>query len=260
MGKRTLLWAIVAIAVVLMAAVPEPGQAQGPHRAALVVDFGDGRVIVRLVEFAEESITGVELLQRSGLDVALLPGFGIGTALCAVEGVGCPPTPQECFCACRGTPCRYWSYFQWREDGWVYSPVGAGDRRLRDGDADGWVWGDGKTPPGVASWEEILARAAVPSPAPTSPPPSATPSPSPVPTVLPSPTAPPADTPAPRTPASTGAVPSALPTATALPTAVPSPAVPDQARRPPRVSVEAWAFGGTVLAFLALWLWVRRRR
>ncbi len=259
-GKRQLWWAIAAISVLAVALVPGPGEAQGPHRAALVVDFGDGRIVVRLVEFAEESITGVELLQRSGLDVALLPGFGIGTALCAIEGVGCLPMPQECFCACRGTPCRYWSYFQWSDAGWIYSPVGAGERHLRDGDADGWVWGDGKTPPGLATWEEMLAQAAAPTPTPTSPAPPATPSPSLVPTVPPSPTVSPSATPALRMLSPTEAVPSPIPSATPLPTAVPSPAAPEKGRRPLRVSLEAWAFGGTVLVFLALWLWVRRRR
>ncbi|MGC9025301.1 MAG: hypothetical protein ACP5NB_10840, partial [Chloroflexia bacterium] len=141
-----------------------PSWAQGPHQAALVVDFGDGRVLVRVVSFAEETISGVDLLRRSGLEVAMVSG-GIGTAVCAIEGVGCPPTPQECFCECRGTPCRYWAYFHLRDGAWVYADRGAADRRLGDGDVDGWVWGDGRIPPPLLTWEEI--RAAAPPPAPT---------------------------------------------------------------------------------------------
>jgi len=261
--QKRIRWTIVLLFLGLAGlAFPGPLRAQAPHRAALVVDFGDGRVLVRLVEFAEESIRGVDLLERSGLEVALLPGFGTGTALCAIEGVGCPPTPQECFCACRGTPCHYWSYFQWSDGRWLYSPVGAGDRWLRDGDIDGWVWGDGRTPPAIGGWEEILARAGADVPATTAPSPSPTPTPSSAPSPLPSIT-PALASPVPaRTILPATATPSPLPSASASATAAypfPPPST-TEASGSLRVSPEAWAFGGMLLLLLALWFWVRRRR
>ncbi|MGC8873158.1 MAG: hypothetical protein ACP5SI_01750, partial [Chloroflexia bacterium] len=64
MERHRPLWcALVLILVFLPATLPVAGNTQELHRAVLVVDFGDGRVVVRVVEFAEESITGVDLLQ-----------------------------------------------------------------------------------------------------------------------------------------------------------------------------------------------------
>lgn len=259
--------------------------AQSLHHAALVVDFGDGRVLVRVVPFAEETISGVDLLRRSGLDVAIMENLGGGAALCAVEGVGCPPTPQDCFCQCRGGTCRYWSYFHLQGGAWTYAGTGAAGRALRDGDVDGWVWGDGRTAPPLLTWEEIWARSgAQPTLAPPPlPPASATPVP---PTATPSrPTAapataspPPATVPPSARPAATAAPPpSAWPTAR-LPTAPPPPrqetaapttsptATPPPVAPPPGSAAggfspgAALAFAGLVLAFLALGLWVRRRK
>ena len=268
---RSCWLAVVLLLLVGVGAPVDARAAQGEHRAALVVDFGDGRVVVRLVVFAEDSISGVELLQRSGLDVALLPGFGNGTALCAVEGVGCAPTPQECFCQCRGKPCRYWSYFHLQQGAWVYAGTGAGSYRLKDGDVEGWVWGDGQTAPPLLTWEEILqqARPAEPTPVPPTPVPSAT--------VLPPAATPPAPSPS-APPHATAASPTegvSWPT----PTSVDSPYLPSPA--PGSISPSPvygggdrgggeissrplpWAtlgFGGTVLLLAGIWLWVRRRR
>lgn len=254
-----------------------PTTAQEQRQAALVVDFGDGRVLVRVVSFAEETISGVDLLRRSGLDVAMVSG-GLGTAICAIEGVGCPPTPQECFCGCRGGTCRYWAYFHLRDGAWVYADRGAADRRLGDGDVDGWVWGDGKTPPPLFTWEEIRAAAyspvptAVPSPFPTGRPSTPASSPALSPTGAPAPAAPtdtprgypPTRTPTTRTPDTPGGY---------SPTGVPSPslrslspasATPLPAGNPPSAggffSPAALAFLGMVLLLLGLVLWARRRR
>ncbi len=186
--KRTLLPGLLAL-MLLLAGRPAL-RAQAPsHQAAVVVVLEDGRVIARLVSFEEETISGQDLLERSGLDVALVGGLGPGgVAVCAIEGVGCPPTPQECFCRCRGGgECRYWSYFSLEEGAWVYSPIGAAARRLGDGDVDGWVWGDGSDPPPALTWAEIVALAGVAAP-------TATPVPTPPPTSLPpSPTPPPGE-------------------------------------------------------------------
>jgi hypothetical protein len=272
-----LLWMAMA------AAVPLPAVAQSPHHAALIVDFGDGRVVVRVVSFTGETISGVELLQQSGLDVAVLVNPGGGAALCAVEGVGCAPTPQECFCQCRGTPCSYWSYFHLQEGAWVYAGMGAANHVLRDGGVDGWIWGDGRTPPPLLAWDEIWARAGAAGPTPL-PPPTAPPRP-PASAVPPPTTVPPTARPATRAPETSGGptvpptvlhqptpVPAALTMEASPPASSPSPLVRETSRPAPTPAPPAaestggipWgslaAFGGLVLLLAALGLWMRRRR
>lgn len=271
-------WAGLGLLLLLLfGGVPRPaGAFQEGRRAALVVDLGDGRVIARVVSFSEESISGEELLRRSGLNVALTGGLGAGVALCAVEDVGCPPTPQDCFCQCRGTDCTYWNYYHLQDGQWTYAPVGASSHRLGDGDVDAWVWGDGQTPPPLLSWDDILALAARPAePAPTEPPPptelpppTATPvPPSPTSTPQPSATIPPTHASTPVHTASQTPQPSATPAPTATGAATaPHPATPPPTPTPEPAAASGTGlpsllgFGGLVLLLLLLWWWVRRRR
>jgi hypothetical protein len=269
--------------------IPASAAAQAPHHAALIVDFGDGRVIVRVVAFTGETISGLEILQRSGIDIAVMVNPGGGAALCAVEGVGCAPTPQECFCQCRGTPCHYWSYFHLQDGGWVYAGMGTADHVLYDGDVDGWVWGDGRTPPPLLTWEEIWAQGGtaqptVPPPLPTatSQPPTAAMPPTVAPTtsaitptlvpsssplvsstVLPTPTRPsmsPTAGPALLATATptVAATSSPLEQETTLSTPAPTPPVETAGEGVPWGSLAT--FGGLALLLVILGLLVRRRR
>jgi hypothetical protein len=110
------------------------------NRAGLVITFSEGRTQSFCVEFTEESITGMELLQRSGLTVVTDAFGGVGAAVCQIDGEGCDD-PGNCFCKCAGGTCAYWAYFQLHDGAWFYSPQGSGLRTVRDGDTDGWVWG-----------------------------------------------------------------------------------------------------------------------
>ncbi len=285
--RRDLLVALLLLVVLSAAARPLPAAAQAEHHAGLVVDFRDGRVIVRVVAFTGDSITGVELLQRSGLSVALLAG----AAVCAVEDVGCAPTPQDCFCQCRGGECLYWSYFHLEGGAWVYAPTGAASHILRDGDVDGWVWGSGQTAPPLLTWEQIWALAGPAAPVQVPPsaepgrPPTgmpATPSASPTVPTAPVDTAapPPTEEVSPRpvawaSPAAlaTEAVPAVRPSAAPLPTATETPPIVTAlgGAHPPGQGAStggaadgglytALGFGGLVLLLLGLWLGVRWRR
>ena len=117
------------------------------RHAGLVVVFDDGRTETRCVEFAEESISGAELLERSGLEVVFSGFGGLGSAVCRIDGVGCSD-PGDCFCQCRGADCAYWSYWGFRDGAWRIFGVGPSQRDVRDGDVDGWVWGSGRVGPG----------------------------------------------------------------------------------------------------------------
>jgi hypothetical protein len=165
---RALAWSRWLAPLVLAAAVGTTSSvlAQGlpPHRAGLVVVHGDGRVVTRCVTFTEESISGAEVLRRSGLAVVFTSYGGLGYGVCAIDGEGCE-AGRDCFCQCRTTPCAYWIYSHRQSDGsWVVSGVGASSWSLSDGDVDGWVWGDGSVIPPDLGLEEICASSAESSP------------------------------------------------------------------------------------------------
>jgi len=137
----------------------KPEAAQAESRAALIVQFGDGSYVTRCVSFAGDSISGLELLTRSGLPAALWGG-----AVCRIQDEGCDYPVQPCFCQCKGSSCQYWSYWHWRPDSvssspgsgaWAYSQIGSGDYPVRHGDIDAWLWGNAQTSPVELSFGAI---------------------------------------------------------------------------------------------------------
>jgi hypothetical protein len=145
-------------------AVPVHARQPDPHQAGLVVVHGDGSVASACVAFSEESISGAELLRRSGVEVTLGDYGGLGYGVCAIGDEGCP-AGRDCFCQCRGRPCAYWVYSHRQPDGsWAASGVGASTWQVRDGDVDGWVWGDGSAAPLIVAFEQVCPDGA-PQPA-----------------------------------------------------------------------------------------------
>lgn len=117
------------------------------HRAGLVVTFGDKSSRLFCIEFAEDSITGLELIKRAGIPLVLSVS---GEAVCSVDGEG-SSDPTNCFALCAGGgSCQYWAYYRWSSGAWQYSSVGAAARTVHDGDIDGWAWGPGGLSSGAA--------------------------------------------------------------------------------------------------------------
>jgi hypothetical protein len=163
---------ILSLFLIAVLVAPIYAQQPDPQRAGVVVVHGDGSVASACIAFAEESISGADLLRRSGLEVVLSGYGGLGYGVCAIGGEGCP-AGQDCFCQCRGNPCAYWVYSHRRPDGsWAISGSGASAWQVQDGDVDGWVWGDGSTAPPGVSFEQVCppeaaqptASTAVPEP------------------------------------------------------------------------------------------------
>lgn len=204
---RYLLALLLLLALVLPAASPIPLAAQRPGGAGLVIRHGDGRVVVYYVEFPEPEITGLELLLRSGASVTLANFAGLGAAVCAIDGEGCPA--ENCFCQSYTAPAFYWHYYRLDASGsWVLQQVGPSSRRIRDGDVDGWAWTAGESGLPPTSIEQIAARLGVDRTAAATP---VTTQPTRTLPPLASPTAPPisASTPSPELPAGPDATPSA---------------------------------------------------
>jgi hypothetical protein len=188
--------ALVLLAVI-SSGLPDV-QAQSGNRAGLVVRFGDGSLVTRCIEFSESEISGYDLLTRAGLNVVAAFDSGMGAAICAIEGTGCPV--ESCLtCA---TP-KYWSYWHLADGSWTYSQGGSSIYKVRNGAVEGWAWGNGDPPPATAL-DQICA-----------PPPTDTPSP-------------PTDTPIP--PTDTPLPPTDIP---APPTATPTPSAPTATSPPP---------------------------
>lgn len=207
----------------LMALFGGEAAADGPNRAGIVVAFGDGRTSAVCVEFAEDEITGAEMLKRSGFPLVLAGGPG-GAAVCKISDVGCD-NPDDCFCACHGADCRYWAYYTLDGGAWKYSNIGSSQRKVRTGDVDGWAWGSGKAgegaQPELRTFEEVCPPPTA-IPPPTAVPPADTPAPAP------SPLAPPTSetsAPAPAPTATAGTAPPTAAAASIAATAAPTKAV-----------------------------------
>jgi len=114
------------------------------HHAGIVVDYGDGSFETACVSFSEPTMSGLDLLDRSGI-----PNERDANGLITRIGdVGCPAMNPWC------VPPYYWSY--WHQDAggtWQVSPSGAGDSTITDGSVDGFAWVDWNMwpapPPGI---------------------------------------------------------------------------------------------------------------
>jgi hypothetical protein len=147
--------------------------ADEPNQAGLVVQFEDGRVETRCVSFEGDQITGADLLALSGLDAIVDPSSGMGVTVCQIQGEGCPYPAEPCFCQCMGGgDCAYWNYF-FRDVGeanWTYSALGAAIHKTKPGSVEGWVWGDGHSPPAQELTFELICAPPTPDPTATSEP------------------------------------------------------------------------------------------
>lgn len=174
---------LLAFTVLIVALLAySPSGASDANRVAVVVDFGNGQVASRCVSFSEETITGFDALERTGLPVETDFQTG-GAAVCRIDQQGCPS--DDCFCSCRGGgDCLYWSYWHLADGVWHYSSAGSALYRVGDGAIEGWAWGLGSvtqaSPPPIVSFSDVCATEPTPTPTQT-----ATPSRTATPVILP---------------------------------------------------------------------------
>jgi hypothetical protein len=139
------------------------------HRAAVIVDTG-GSVHKVVITFTEDSITGIDALQRAGANPVIY-AMGPGAAVCRLFGVGRDAGPN-CLGGTDGDN-NYWAY--WRapagSGAFSYSRVGGGAAQVHDGDVEGWKFGTGSAP----TYVSLASLTAPPPPPPTSRPPATTP-------------------------------------------------------------------------------------
>jgi hypothetical protein len=155
---------VIALAVLFAAGAllgPNPAEAQGESRAGLVVAHGDGRMAYALVTFDGESISGEELLDRSGLPVTEVSFGGLGVAVCAIEETGCD------IGECRKRVCQgpqrddpYWQYFTSNGDGsWHVAALGISGDQVENGQVRALIWSAGEPEFPSPSLDQLAAKA-----------------------------------------------------------------------------------------------------
>lgn len=138
-----------------------PAFAQQPNVAGLIVDYGDGRMSYAVIPFEEEQINGLDLLNRSGLDVVTVGFGGLGDAVCQVGNTGC--SVDDCrtrMCQTSDPESPFWQFSKLGAGGeWQFVATGASGANVRDGDIYAWSWvGTTPTLP-VMTIDELTERA-----------------------------------------------------------------------------------------------------
>lgn len=134
----------VVAALLLGAAAATPASAQTPtpdstRTPALTTCSGVWVVVESSLSCATDHETGLMALDSAGHRVEQS-----GSMICRIDG-----SPEQCKVALTA----YWSYWQSHRqaDGsygpWEYATTGAGTYEPAAGDAEGWSFGDGQTPP-----------------------------------------------------------------------------------------------------------------
>jgi hypothetical protein len=141
--------------------IPRLTMAQEANVAGLVIDYGDNRVSYAIIPFEEERINGVDLLNRSGLDIVTVGFGGMGDAVCQIDDTGCPV--DECrarMCQTSDPDSAFWQFSKLSGDGtWQLVATGASGARVQDGDIYGWSWTGTDPDLPVLSIDELAARA-----------------------------------------------------------------------------------------------------
>ncbi|HET6314564.1 MAG TPA: hypothetical protein VFH60_12080, partial [Chloroflexia bacterium] len=194
------------------------GSAQSESHAGLVVQFADGTTNTYCLAFTGESITGLDLLLKTGLDVTAETQGALGGWICKIGPDGCNFPEQPCACQSYVLGGKYWVYSHLKDGVWKTSQLGASNYKVRDGEVEGWAWSTGKGPSVTPSFAELCAAVlpAPPEPTATNPPPPPPPTNTPLPPL-------PTDTPVPPTSTPQPPAPTATPRPRLTPTPAPAP-------------------------------------
>lgn len=113
----------------------------------LVIQFAPGDTIIREVRFSTPSITGLQALQMTDLEIVTMDS-GYGPYVCSINGFG----------SCTDFS-KYWDYQYLDGNAWEEYPVGANGSTLVDGAVEGWMfhaYGDGDALPDYTNLESAI--------------------------------------------------------------------------------------------------------
>lgn len=102
-------------------------------RAGIVVKKSDGSIKNTCVEFDGETISGLDLLKKSGFNPKIENGFVV-----SIDGEG------DKSAGSLSSTDPFWSYWRW-DNTWKFYNAGAGYTKIADGNVDGWEFGRGQS-------------------------------------------------------------------------------------------------------------------
>jgi hypothetical protein len=155
---------LVAVALLLGGSIGQAQERDEANHAGLVIRDQAGALTYAYVAFSEPEISGLELLERSGVPVVTVGFGGLGEGVCAIGGQGC--SVNECrrrLCQGPRADDPFWQAFRQHAPGdWRPLLLGASSTMVKDGDVNGWSWtGSAANLPAV-TMEEIAHRAGPP--------------------------------------------------------------------------------------------------
>ncbi len=164
--KKFVWWLLILVVLgfgITLAGIQErSAKAAAANRVGLVIAYGNGTVKNQCISFSADKLSGVQVLQASGLPLQVSYNSS-GAAVCKIGKVGCPV--NNCFC---DSPPNFWAYWHLKDGNWTFSQFGASSSSVGDGDVEGWVWGPGQSnPPAQTAFDQICAAQSTPTDGPT---------------------------------------------------------------------------------------------
>ena len=172
---QVVIRSLIGLALALAGALVWQGSAHAQtHRVALVIQHSSSwpgpHVLSKCVEFAQEAIGGLALLQLAGVNSGQPPQIydwgGGAYTVCQLDREP-QAIPARCFGPISGPN---WSDWTETANGWVARSTGVAGYTLKDGEVEGWSYstGRGMQPPSV-SFSQVCPAApprttATPSP------------------------------------------------------------------------------------------------
>lgn len=140
-GLATCSLLALLLTIAIAPATPAYGQDSNDadaNGADVIVQFGDFDAAARPITFTTP-ISGLRALELTGFQFETYDFGGGFVGVCNIEGVGCPATVEDCFCAGNS----FWGYNFWDGASWQVYPVGgAGSVISETGAIEGWRWGE----------------------------------------------------------------------------------------------------------------------
>lgn len=96
------------------------------NTAAILIDSGEGVPQTACVQFSDDTISGLTLLDESGFEYDNQEGF-----INSINGLGNNAEEGET---------NYWSYWSWNGREWAFQSVGAGDSVVHPGTVEAWYF------------------------------------------------------------------------------------------------------------------------
>lgn len=159
--KMTPLTRIAFVAMCVVVLLTGTAWAQSPNVAGLIVDYGDGRVSYAVVPFSEDRVNGIDLIERSGLDLVSVGFGGLGDAVCQIDDTGCPV--EDCrsrMCQTADQESPFWQFSKLSDEGeWQFVATGGSGAHIQDGDIYAWSWTGTDPDLPVLSMDELADRA-----------------------------------------------------------------------------------------------------